>query len=73
VALAILLLGGVSGAVGTFNFLRKKTLIGETVAHSMLPGVLIAFMLSGVKNPIYLIIGAAVSGWLSYMGSGLYH
>ncbi|HAF47342.1 MAG TPA: zinc ABC transporter permease [Cryomorphaceae bacterium] len=65
VALAILLLGGVSGAVGTFNFLRKKTLIGETVAHSMLPGVLIAFMLSGVKNPLYLIIGAAVSGWIS--------
>jgi manganese/zinc/iron transport system permease protein len=65
VAIAILLLGGVSGAVGTFNFLRKKTLVGETVAHSMLPGVLIAFMLSGVKNPLVLIIGAAISGWLS--------
>lgn len=65
VAIAILLLGGVSGAVGTFNFLRKKTLVGETVAHSMLPGVLIAFMLSGVKNPLVLITGAAISGWLS--------
>ena len=65
VALAILLLGGVSGAVGTFNFLRKKTLVGETVAHSMLPGVLIAFVLSGVKDPLVLISGAAVSGWLS--------
>ena len=64
-ALAILLLGGVSGAVGTFNFLRKKTLVGETVAHSMLPGVLIAFVLSGVKDPLVLISGAAVSGWLS--------
>ena len=52
VALATLLLGGVSGAVGSFNFLRKKTLVGETVAHSMLPGVLIAFLLSGVKNPL---------------------
>jgi manganese/zinc/iron transport system permease protein len=65
VAVAILLLGGVSGAVGTFNFLRKKTLVGETVAHSMLPGVLIAFILSGVKNPLVLITGAAISGWLS--------
>lgn len=65
VALATLLLGGVSGAVGSFNFLRKKTLVGETVAHSMLPGVLIAFLLSGVKNPYILIFGAAVSGWLS--------
>ena len=65
VALAIILLGGISGAVGSFNFLRKKTLVGETVAHSMLPGVLIAFMLSGVKNPFVLITGAAISGWLS--------
>jgi hypothetical protein len=52
VALATLLLGGVSGAVGSFNFLRKKTLVGETVAHSMLPGVLIAFLLSGVKESL---------------------
>ena len=67
VALATLLLGGVSGAVGSFNFLRKKTLVGETVAHSMLPGVLIAFLLSGVKNPYVLITGAAISGWLSIL------
>ena len=67
VALATLLLGGVSGAVGSFNFLRKKTLVGETVAHSMLPGVLVAFLLSGVKNPYVLIIGAAISGWLSIL------
>jgi manganese/zinc/iron transport system permease protein len=67
VALAIILLGGVSGAVGTFNFLRKKTLVGETVAHSMLPGILIAFVLSGVKDPLILIVGAAVSGWLSIL------
>ena len=67
VALATLLLGGVSGAVGSFNFLRKKTLVGETVAHSMLPGVLIAFLLSGVKNPYILILGAAISGWLSIL------
>ena len=65
VVVAIVLLGAVSGIVGSFNFLRKKTLIGETVAHSMLPGVLIAFLLSGVKNPIIMILGAALSGWMS--------
>lgn len=67
VVLSIVLLGGVSGAVGSFNFLRKKTLVGETVAHSMLPGVLIAFLLSGVKNPYVLVTGAAISGWLSIL------
>ena len=65
--LSIVLLGGVSGAVGCFNFLQKKTLVGETVAHSMLPGVLVAFLLSGVKNPYILVTGAAISGWLSIL------
>ena len=65
VVVAIVLLGGVSGMVGSFNFLRKKTLVGETVAHSMLPGVLIAFILSGVKSPIIMILGAAFTGWMS--------
>jgi len=65
VVVAIVLLGAVSGMVGSFNFLRKKTLVGETVAHSMLPGVLIAFLLSGVKSPIIMILGAALSGWMS--------
>ncbi|REK54336.1 MAG: zinc ABC transporter permease, partial [Bacteroidetes bacterium] len=65
VVIAIVLLGGMSGTVGSFNFLRKKTLVGETVAHSMLPGVLIAFLLSGVKNPAVMILGAAISGWMS--------
>lgn len=65
VVVAIVLLGAVSGMVGSFNFLRKKTLVGETVAHSMLPGVLIAFLLSGVKSPIIMIFGAALSGWMS--------
>jgi manganese/zinc/iron transport system permease protein len=31
----------------------------------MLPGVLIAFLLSGVKNPAVMILGAAISGWMS--------
>ena len=57
VVIAIVLLGVMSGTVGSFNFLRKKTLVGETVAHSMLPGVLIAFLLSGVKNPAVMILG----------------
>ena len=65
VVVAIVILGAVSGMVGSFNFLRKKTLVGETVAHSMLPGVLIAFLLSGVKSPIIMILGAALSGWMS--------
>lgn len=54
-----------AGVVGTFTYLRKRALIGDVISHSVLPGVAIAFMLTGVKNPIYFLIGAVLSGLLS--------
>ncbi len=51
--------------VGCFTFLKKRALIGDAVAHSVLPGVCLAFVISGTKNPFYLIIGAFITGWLS--------
>lgn len=54
-----------AGVVGTFTYLRKRALIGDVISHSVLPGVAIAFMLTGVKNPIYFLLGAISSGLLS--------
>ena len=65
VVLSCMLLGGTASVVGVFGFLRKKSLVGEAVAHSMLPGIGMAFLLSGTREPWLLILGAVVSGWLS--------
>ena len=54
-----------SAIVGCFTFLKKKALVGDAVAHAVLPGICLAFLLSGTKNPVYLIIGAFCTGWLS--------
>ncbi|WP_422358986.1 iron chelate uptake ABC transporter family permease subunit [Reichenbachiella sp.] len=54
-----------SALVGCFTFLKKKALVGDAVAHAVLPGICLAFLLSGTKNPIYLITGAFLTGWLS--------
>lgn len=54
-----------AGVVGTFTYLRKRALIGDVISHSVLPGVAIAFMLTGVKNPVYFLLGAISSGLLS--------
>ncbi len=67
VALGCVLLGISSAVVGVFAFLRKQALVGDAVAHAILPGICLAFMLSGTKNPLYLLAGAFVSGWLSLM------
>jgi manganese/zinc/iron transport system permease protein len=64
VALGTMLLGMVSGVLGTFAVLRKQSLIGDAVSHSALPGIAIAFLLVG-QAPIWFVIGAAISGWLA--------
>ncbi len=65
VTLGSVLLGAIASIVGCFTFLQKRALIGDTISHSVLPGICLAFILSGNKNPYYLLIGAFVSGWLS--------
>ncbi len=67
VVLGSILLSASSAIVGTFTFLRKKSLVGDAVAHAVLPGVCLAFLAIGTKNPLTLIIGAFLSGWLSML------
>ncbi|WP_343635974.1 metal ABC transporter permease [Fluviicola sp.] len=57
---------GISAAlVGTFTFLQKKSLIGDAISHSILPGIVLAYMLSGQRNTLILMLGAFASGWLA--------
>lgn len=67
VVLGTMILGATAAMVGSFSFLRKRALVGDAIAHSILPGICLAFILSGSKNPFYLIIGATISGWLSLL------
>ena len=64
VSLGAAILGSVSGALGTFAFLRRQSLIGDAISHAALPGIALAFLLTGSKAPLVLLIGAALSGWL---------
>ena len=65
VVLSCILLGAAASTVGVFGFLRKRSLVGETVAHSMLPGIGLAFILSGSRDPLFLVTGAVITGWMS--------
>ena len=61
VLLGTALLGLASGIAGTFAVLRKESLIGDGLSHAALPGVVIAFLLPGIKDIEVLITGAALS------------
>ncbi len=67
VVIGAVLLGASSALVGCFTFLRKRALLGDAVAHSLLPGVCLAFILSGTKNPFVLLLGAVITGWISLL------
>ncbi|GAB1455367.1 MAG: metal ABC transporter permease [Spirochaetia bacterium] len=64
VALGSIVLGIVSGAMGSFAVLRKQSLLGDSISHAALPGIALAFMLTGSKAPWILLLGAALAGWL---------
>lgn len=58
------LLGTVSGALGSYAVLRRQSLLGDAISHAALPGIAIAFLLTGSKTPLILVLGAAIAGWL---------
>ena len=53
------------GVLGAFAVLRKQSLLGDAMSHAALPGVVLTFMLTGLKTPAALMIGAAVMRWTS--------
>ena len=64
VALGSAALGLTSGALGSFAVLRRQSLLGDAISHAALPGVAVAFLLTGSKAPLVLVAGAAVAGFL---------
>jgi manganese/zinc/iron transport system permease protein len=56
------LLGGLGGMLGSFALLRRQSLLGDALAHAALPGVCIAFLLTGAKSPLPLFLGALIAG-----------
>ena len=65
VALGSATLGIVSGALGTYAVLRGQSLLGDAISHAALPGIALAFMLTGTKTPIVLMAGAGAAGWIA--------
>ncbi|MDQ3515351.1 MAG: metal ABC transporter permease [Gemmatimonadota bacterium] len=68
VALGAMALGTVSGTLGAFAVLRKQSLLGDAISHAALPGIVLAFMLTGAKDPLILVLGAAIAGWIGTLG-----
>ncbi|MEW6443526.1 MAG: iron chelate uptake ABC transporter family permease subunit [bacterium] len=63
VALGAGTMGVVSGVLGAFALLRRQSLLGDAISHAALPGIALAFLWTGSKEPLVLVLGAAAAGW----------
>ena len=67
VLLGALLLGATSGTLGAFAVLRRRSLLGDALAHAALPGVALAFLWTQSKALPVLLLGATASGVLGVL------
>jgi len=61
-----ILVGIMSGIIGSFIILRGMSLMGDAISHAVLPGVAVAYMLG-----INILLGASVFGILAALLIGL--
>ena len=65
VILTGMLVAGGCSIVGCFLVLRKMAMIGDAISHAVLPGIVIAFLISGSRDSVWMMFGAAVLGLLT--------
>ena len=64
ITLGTAVLGAVCGMLGSFAVLRRQSLLGDAISHAALPGIALAFLLTGTKQTHFLLLGALISGLL---------
>jgi manganese/zinc/iron transport system permease protein len=62
ITLGTAVLGAICGMLGSFAVLRKQSLLGDAISHAALPGIAIAFLITGAKDSNVLLLGALISG-----------
>jgi manganese/zinc/iron transport system permease protein len=50
---------------GTFLLLRRMSMMGDAISHAVLPGLAIAFLVSGTRTSWWMFFGAAIAGVLT--------
>ena len=50
---------------GCFLVLRKMSMMGDAITHAVLPGIAIAFIITGSRSSVSMFTGAVVSGLIT--------
>lgn len=63
--LAAVLAAVTCGVLGNFLVLRRISLMGDAISHSVLPGLVVAFLITTDRSAGVMLVGAAVAGLLT--------
>jgi manganese/zinc/iron transport system permease protein len=67
--LVILLVGSIVAAstaiLGSFLVLRRMALLGDAISHAVLPGIALAFLWTGSRAPLPMVVGAGALGLIT--------
>jgi manganese/iron transport system permease protein len=67
---AVLLVGAISGVIGSYVVVRGMSFFGDALAHAILPGIAIAFITTGSIAGGALFSGGLAAGILAALGIG---
>jgi manganese/zinc/iron transport system permease protein len=65
-ALVTFLVGATCGLIGNFLILRRMALVGDAMSHSVLPGIAVAFLITGSRGVGAMVLGAIVAAWATH-------
>ncbi|KPN95425.1 metal ABC transporter permease [Lysinibacillus sp. ZYM-1] len=65
VVLTGLLVGVTCGIAGVFLILRKMSMIADAISHTVLFGIVMAYIITQSLNGFWMLIGAAIAGILT--------
>jgi manganese/zinc/iron transport system permease protein len=77
IVLTGMLAAGACALLGNFLVLRKMSMMGDAISHAVLPGLAIAFLVTGARSSVTMFVGAAIVGvltaiftqWISRFGN----
>lgn len=53
------------GLLGCYLILRKMAMLGDAISHAVLPGIVLAFLFTGSRDSVTMLIGAGLIGILT--------
>ena len=65
VILTGILAAGSCGLIGSFLVLRNNAMLGDAISHAVLPGLVLAFLITYSRGVVPMLIGAGLMGLLT--------